>query len=391
MGLVKAKINHELLEWARKSAGFSVDAASRKLSINVDRLLAMEEGEIEPTFGQLQKFSKVYKQPFSTFYLSKVPKLFELPTHDFRRLPGEVALNYSPEVTLEMKSVIERRKVALSLLADLDVMPSKFTLRASINDETTKVARKIRRKLDIEFDEQKTWRGKYKSFNGWRRKIEDTGVLVFQAANIPTSEMRGFSIYQNTLPIIVVNQKDRPKGRAFSLLHEFVHLMLRKSGLCDIDENSLRPPEEEKVEIFCNQVAAETLVPSEILLSQAIVSQNTKKADWDNQEIKDLASNFGVSEEVILRRLLTLGKTTNAFYNDKRKEFLAYYKKLENQPFEGEFRRNKPQEAVSNFGKPFVNLVINNYHQDKIPLSDVSKYLDIRAKHLPRIEKMLGA
>ena len=37
-------------------------------------------------------------------------------------------------------------------------------------------------------------------------------------------------------------------------------------------------------------------------------------------------------------------------------------------------------------GGPCVRLVLDNYYQDRITLSDVSGYLGVRVKHVPRIE-----
>ncbi|MGZ9034940.1 MAG: ImmA/IrrE family metallo-endopeptidase [Rhodospirillales bacterium] len=72
------------------------------------------------------------------------------------------------------------------------------------------------------------------------------GVLVFQATRVEMDEVRGFSIAEPVLPVIVVNRKDAPSGRTFSLLHEFTHLLLRRSGICDFDESATRAPREEK-------------------------------------------------------------------------------------------------------------------------------------------------
>ena len=65
-------------------------------------------------------------------------------------------------------------------------------------------------------------------------------MLVFQLQGISTDEMRGVSIAENILPVVAVNVKDKPNGRTFTLLHEFTHLLLRQSGICDLDESSLR-------------------------------------------------------------------------------------------------------------------------------------------------------
>ncbi len=100
----------------------------------------------------------------------------------------------------------------------------------------------------------------------------------------------------------------------------------------------------------------------------------------------DLAVPFGSRDS---KRLLRLGRASEAFYREKRREFLMIYRKLE-PPREGEFYRSLPREAVYNYGRPFVRLVLENYYQDRIPLSDVAKFLSIRAKQLGRVEELMG-
>jgi hypothetical protein len=53
-------------------------------------------------------------------------------------------------------------------------------------------------------------------------------------------------------------------------------------------------------------------------------------------------------------------------------------------------KRNMPQETVSNFGRRLVNMLLDNYHQDRMTLSDVSGYLGLKVKHVPRLEALSG-
>jgi Zn-dependent peptidase ImmA (M78 family) len=57
-------------------------------------------------------------------------------------------------------------------------------------------------------------------------------VLVFQATRVDVKEMRGFSLVDVRLPVILLNGGDAHAGRTFSLLHELCHLIARDGGLC---------------------------------------------------------------------------------------------------------------------------------------------------------------
>src|SRR5262245_62800164 len=85
-------------------------------------------------------------------------------------------------------------------------------------------------------------------------------------------------------------------------------------------------------------------------LNEPIVSRRgSGQHEWSNEELEVLANWYGVSEETVLRRLLTLGRTTPTFYARKRAEYLARYQRLEDHEREDrdEFKRNRPQEGNS--------------------------------------------
>lgn len=393
MASVRAKVKAELLQWARASAGFSVEDAAKKVAVDPERVAAWEDphGEDRPTMNQLRTLSKAYRQPLSIFYLSRPPRGMPV-MHDFRRLPGEVAQVYSPTLRLEIMSAYRRRTVALTLLEELGQEAPIFTHRVSLADGPEVAGGMARGILSVSYAEAKQWRDDRKAYSGWRRAIEGTGVLVFQAVGVGVGEMRGFSFAEDTLPVIAVNKKDRVHGRIFSLLHEFFHLLLHESGLCDFDEDAQRPPAKSRIEIFCNHAAGAALVPRDDLLREPIVVGRGEGRHhlWSDEELAALGRIYGVSREVVLRRLLILGRTSQDYYGARRAAFMRQYKREEEEKTPPEtFMRNMPQEAVSNYGEAFTNLVVDTYHQDRIPLSDAAQYLGVRARHLARVERLL--
>ena len=62
------------VSWARETAGLSPEAAVRKLGIKdargvaaIDRLTALESGEVAPTRAMLSKMARKYRRPLVTF------------------------------------------------------------------------------------------------------------------------------------------------------------------------------------------------------------------------------------------------------------------------------------------------------------------------------------
>lgn len=383
---VEAIVKPTLLIWARESLGLDIPAASQKLSVKPDQLRNWEQGYSRPTIKQLRKLANVYKRPLAIFYLPEPPRSFDA-LHDYRRLPGRTAGEESPELCLQIRRAQNRRRLALDLCEMLGEVPPSFSPTVSTSTDSEEAGSQIRSLFGISYQEQREWRTDYDAFNKWRDSLEDKGVLVFQITDVEPSEIRGFSISDTPYPVIAVNIKDTPRSRIFSMLHEFVHIMLRKGGLCDFEESRSRPPEEQRVEVFCNYVAGAAIIPKSNLLQEDLVRSQSGPSAWTDQEIEALARTYRSSRETLLRRLLILGRTTEAFYRKKRKQYQEEYEALAQQPSEGfapPFRM-----ALSSAGPLFSRLVLQGYHRERITSSDLSEYLNVRIKHLARIEAEL--
>jgi Zn-dependent peptidase ImmA (M78 family)/transcriptional regulator with XRE-family HTH domain len=395
---VKSTINPALVTWARETAGFTAAEAAKRLKMDEERLAAWEDpaSDQAPSIPQLRKLATLFKRPLAVFYLRETPPRFEV-MRDLRRLPGTGARSYSPAVQLEIRAANERRELALELAADLEQELPKFTLSATDKEDPEKVGERIRTALGVTTELQLQWRDNdgRAGFNAWRNRIESLGVLIFQTTRFPSDEASGFAIAADTLPVIAVNRNDVLTRRAFSILHELAHLMIRVSGVSDIDTDAARPPEDQRVEVFCNRVAAAALIPRDVILAEArVVAQGVRSTNWSDAEISDLARQFNVSREAMLRRLLTFDRTTDEFYRQKRSqyiaEFVASQQRKKEKAATTEMKRNMPQETVSNFGKPLVNMLLDNYHQDRMTLSEVSGYLGLKVKHISKLEEAAG-
>jgi Zn-dependent peptidase ImmA (M78 family)/DNA-binding transcriptional regulator YiaG len=396
---VKAHVNPALIAWARETAGFSTPAeAAARLKIEEAQLAAWEDPtkEEKPSIPQLRKLAALFRRPLAVFYMAEPPRKFAV-MRDLRRLPGTGPRHYSPALQLELRTANERRELALELAADLEQVIQRFTLAATQGEDPERVGERIRATLDVTAQLQADWRDTdgRAGFNGWRSRIEECGVLVFQATRIEAEEASGFAIAADTLPVIAVNRKDPPTRRTFSLLHEFAHLMVRISGVSDLEADAKRPPEDQRIEVFCNHVAAAALIPRDALLSEPrVIEQGRRSTNWSDDTLSELARQFNVSREALLRRLLTFDRTTADFYRQKRAQYVAEYlamrERKKEKSADEDIKRNMPVETVSNFGRPLVRMLLSNYYQDRITLSDVSGYLGLKVKHIPKLEQVAG-
>lgn len=382
---VQALVRPDMLIWARESAGLSPDVAARKAQVKAERLNDWEAGVQRPTVKQLRKLARVYRRPLAVFYLPEPPTTFK-PLHDFRRLSGVAAAGEQPELRYAVRRAHERREIALELYGALGESPPEFELAAALSEDSDLVAARLRGLLSVDHKEQLAWSSPYDALNGWRSALERAGVLVFQVSRVDPTEMRAFSIADRPLPVIAVNIKDAPHARVFSMLHELAHLAMRQGGLCDLHEEGMRSEEEQRAEIACNMIAGAVLVPGERLMAEDVVRAKRGASEWGDEELVSLSRRYGVSREVILRRLLLLGRTSQAFY---RKKALEMRERAASRPERAPGFPPPHALAVSTAGHLFARLVLRSYYEGSITSRDVSDFLEIRLQHMSRVEQVV--
>jgi len=372
----RALVTPEVLAWARREAGLDPEMAAHKLAVKPDRLARWESGEDRPTISQLMKLSAVYKRNPAVFYLPEPPRE-ELAVHDFRRLPEAEVAGLSTELRYEIRLARERRETLLEILGPNIPETRLPQIRIDTGDAEA-AATVVREYLGITVAQQKTWRRPDAGFPAWREAFEGIGVLVFHTTRVDVKEMRGFSLVEATLPIVLLNGGDAPAGRMFSLLHELCHLILREGGLC------LPGQDIEGIEVLCNRVAGAALVPAESLLTEPVVRQTRGPRDWADDDLTALAREYAVSREAVLRRLLIVGRTTERFYQLKRRQFAVEAAALEVEVecgFVPPFR-----QALHRMGRLYAKGVLESFYEGRISASDLSRYLGLKLKHLPDFE-----
>lgn len=383
---IPALIKPKLLVWARESAGLSLQTAAERAKFEVETLKAWESEDSEetPSISQLRKLGEIYKRPIAVFFLAEPPQGFA-PQREFRRLAGVLPGNESPELLLALREAIYRREAAMEVHNLLGEEPHhlRMALHPQMNPE--EAGRQIRDLLRITWKAQTEWVSAYEALNAWRSSMEALGVLVFQTSKVALEEMRGTCIPDQPLPVILLNSKDAPHGRIFSLLHEFAHVLLHGGGHHTGRMSGARSPEEQPLEVAANAFAAAALLPAHPFL--AIAEQYPQAARGDDDSLRRLAQKVKVSPEVILRRLVTLRKAPEGTYRRKRDAWGATLWYVRPPSGGGPSPEVK---TISNDGPGFTRLVLNAYDQRLISTNAAADYLGVKPRHFANIRRELA-
>jgi Zn-dependent peptidase ImmA (M78 family) len=111
-------------------------------------------------------------------------------------------------------------------------------------------------------------------------------------------EFRGFALADDLAPLVFINGADTRAAQMFTLAHELAHIWLGQSALTDSEAGQIPDRASEQ---WCNQVAAEFLVPFALLQEEYDPSRPLE------DEAQRLARRFKVSTLVILRRIHDIG------------------------------------------------------------------------------------
>jgi Zn-dependent peptidase ImmA (M78 family) len=378
-----ALITPQVLIWARERLDLSVKDASDYLKIKPEVLKNWEDGNKYPTILQAKTVAKKYKIPYVFFFLPEPPKNIKLPKNqDYRTFYNQPIKTFSIELKTLLFDIMQRREAMIQLSYDLDFDLPSFNYFYSIETTNEKIiAEAVRTLLNIPQDFKTIT--EYDALNFFRNAIENLGILFFQATDIELSEMRGISVFEEVYPIIVINRNDAPRARIFTLIHELVHLLTKTAGICD--NTGMSESSSFDIEIMCNHIAANALVPENLLKENNIY--NKLIINWNDELLRDIGNEFAVSREVILGRLLTFKNIDFAFYKQKMEQYTKEY-------YQNKQKINKDGflspciDKESQLGKTYIKTVLTAYNKDIITARDAIQYFDgLRLKHFEKLER----
>jgi Zn-dependent peptidase ImmA (M78 family) len=314
--MIRADIKPELLKWARERA--RLDLAD--LTERFPKLPAWEQGTARPTLKQLEEFAKATHTPVGFLFL-KEPPVETIPIPDFRTIRNRPIARPSPDL-LDMIYVCQQRQEWYREFARSErESPLSFVESASLDSSVEQTAAIMREALGFDIEERRrtpTWTDALRLFIS---QADEAGIMVMCSGVVLNNtyrpldpdEFRGFALSDPLAPLVFINGADTKAAQMFTLAHELAHIWLGQSAVSDT-QASLVPDHE--IERWCNNVAAEFLVPLAMLKQEYQVAPNLRG------ELDRLARRFKVSTLVILRRVYDAGGLTqDEFWREYQEEF----------------------------------------------------------------------
>jgi Zn-dependent peptidase ImmA (M78 family)/transcriptional regulator with XRE-family HTH domain len=299
---VRVSVQPALLAWARERSGVPLDEVASKFPALDD----WESGRRQPTLKQLEKFANSMHAPIGYFFLS-VPPEESLPVPDFRTMGDEPVGHASPDL-LETVYLCQQRQDWYRDYARVNREPPvAFVGSFSVAGDVVEAAARMSDILGFSPSNRGT---------NWSQALSHLidaadrfGVLVMVSGIVGSNthrkleprEFRGFALSDELAPVIFINGADTKAAQIFTLAHELVHIGLGDSGVDDVD---LSVQADNVTERWCNEVAAEFLVPAELLRDVQVDGNNP------TDQLLLLARKFKVSTLVVLRRLFDAGLLT---------------------------------------------------------------------------------
>ena len=314
-----------LLSWARESAHLTLDDVATAFKKPVNEIEAWESGAKSPSYAQLEKLAySLYKRPLALFFLP-TPPIEPKPEVEFRALPEADLRRLRRETVLLIRHARAQQASLIELFGDRSPVAEPIWNRVRLDPSRSVVpqARAIRAALDVPIPGAENW-GEVdgdEALKIWRKAIEANGVFVFKDS-FKQKELSGFCLNHPQLPVVLINNSVSKTRQIFSLLHELAHVLLNRRAISTFDEIRLQGLSiaERAIERFCNQIAAEILVPSDDFATQiANLQRNVENLRQEQFEV--LAERYHVSREVILRIFLDAGRVGPEFYQLRKTQW----------------------------------------------------------------------
>lgn len=386
----KANITPKVLKWARESARMSQESAADKVSVPVEKLNEWEEGFGQPTIRQAETLAHAYRRPFALLFLPEVPRDFQ-PLQDFRRSSAKQLGTASVFIIRE----IQQKQAWISdIFEGNKELALPFVGRFTLKDSPTKVARDILETLQINPSKYST----DKPIREWISKAEAKGIFISRTSfihsrlKLDSDEIQGFTIADKYAPFVFVNSEDWDAPQLFTLVHELAHIWIAESGVSNEIEPEIKQRDKlNPIELFCNEVAANALMPIEIIKNFNPNIFRTYK------EVFGISRTLGVSTFAFLIRISALNLISNSDYNRLKIEADKGFKEFQRREEEKKAKQKEKESGGPNpyllrlnkNSRLFTQIVLDAFRGGLVAPTLASNLLNTQVNNFHKLEEFL--
>ncbi len=385
MIMEKIAINPSRLEWCLDTVQIDIESLSTELRIAQTTLEQAMDNKKVFSVKQLEKLANYFKRNLLFFLEPTSPQEEKIYSLQFRTINNKKPI-HSPKLRSFIEQVERQRDIYIGLLEDLGepVNNAWYPDGLDLNKSIKSISGDIRNWLGLAISDD---------FIAMRNAVEQKGIMVIVSNGHngkwqidKKNPVRGFSLYYEYLPIIVIKKQRSSGAQTFTLMHELAHLLLHKESVIDHDEDFYNYQGKEKE---ANEFAGNLLIPDSFLNEIDTVQLLRLKIQEYDSFFKHYRKLWCVSNRAILVRLLINKKISQQHYQSyvdyKEHELIKEANKISSKPIPRSYRHREPMNV---FGRPFVSAVFDSLHNKKITLAKASSYLDnLKISDVKRLEQ----
>jgi Zn-dependent peptidase ImmA (M78 family) len=303
-----AYINPEIITWALERNGIEPEHIATG-AMTADKIRAWQAGEAI-TEAQAEQLAAKLRIPYLVLFLTSNPPPEEVPIPDLRTRSGKSVTTPSHRFVAVINDALVRQDWFREHLQKSGRQKLGFVGRYKVTDSVVGVADNMRSVLRV----NQSFRNECNSWETFLRRlitrVEEVGILVMRSGimghstrqKLDAGEFQGFAISDPYAPLVFINDTDARAAQIFTLAHELAHIWIGETGISDARLAGRTMSELGQIERFCNQVAAEFLVPEK---SFNVSWQPSRSVQVNLQRLRRF---FWVSSLVALRRAYDLKK-----------------------------------------------------------------------------------
>lgn len=304
---MRVDIKPELIRWARERDCQSQEELVKRFP----KLPDWEAGRTLPTLKQIEEFAKTVHVPVGFLFLDE-PPTENLPITDFRTVGDAVVDRPSTNLLDTIHICLLRQDWYRDFARNEGEDMREFVGCLSESIPADAAAKEICKELCFEVDERMKCATWTEALALLINRTEQAGILVMvngvvknnTKRKLDPKEFRGFALSDKWAPLVFLNGADSKAAQMFTLAHELAHIWRGSTGLSNA--GMLVDKRCQKLERWCNAVAAEVLVPMhrpKLEIETRDLGQFRSNGEALRAAARKLATSFKVSTLVILRRL----------------------------------------------------------------------------------------